>query len=158
MRSPLQLWRDAGARGFFTLNIIVGGNVLTALAHPILLGDVALRSIGPLFDSDVPSFLQNQFASLHIAAIAASYLSTAVVGLIGLYRRGLLHEAWVLVLTPIYWIFLSIAAWRGLFQLLREPYRWEKTEHGLALSSRIMSADNAVKNKTSNRAQFRGSV
>lgn len=155
MRSPLQLWRDAGARGFFTLNIIVGGNVLTALAHPVLLGGVALQVIAPIFDSDAPSFLQSKFASLHVATIAAGYLSTVFVGLIGLSRRGLLHEAWVLVLTPIYWIYLSIAAWRALFQLLREPYRREKTEHGLARSSRIVATRMAPKKTADVRAQFR---
>ena len=155
MRSPLRLWRDAGARSFFTLNIIVGGNVLTALAHPILLGDIALQTIRPLFDSGAPSFLNSQFASLHIATIVAGYFSTAIVGLIGLSRRGLLHEAWVLVLTPIYWIYLSIAAWRALFQLLREPYRWEKTEHGLARSSRIVATKLRPKNAAVVRRQFR---
>lgn len=137
MRSPLQLWRDTGARGFFTLNIIVGGNVLTALAHPILIGDILIGAAVAAYTGDAHTFFQTQFASLHIATIAAGYLSTVVVGVMGLARRRLLHESWVLLLTPLYWICLSIAAWRALFQLLREPYRWEKTEHGLARTSRI---------------------
>lgn len=137
MRSPLQLWRDTGARGFFTLNIIVGGNVLTALAHPILIGDIAIGAAVAAYTGDAHTFFQTQFASLHIATITAGYLSTVVVGVMGLARRRLLHESWVLLLTPLYWICLSIAAWRALFQLLREPYRWEKTEHGLARTSRI---------------------
>jgi hypothetical protein len=37
---------------------------------------------------------------------------------------------------PIYWLLLSFAAWRGLYQLLRDPFRWEKTEHGRARTSR----------------------
>lgn len=137
MRSPRQLWRDSGASGFFTLNILVGGNVLTALAHPILLGEFAFRLAMSAFDSSVPSFFTKPFIELYIAAIVAGYLSTAIIGLIGLARRGLLHEAWILVLTPVYWICLSIAAWRALYQLLTEPYHWEKTEHGLARSSRL---------------------
>jgi hypothetical protein len=32
---------------------------------------------------------------------------------------------------------LSLAAWRALFQLIFAPYVWEKTEHGLAKSSRL---------------------
>jgi hypothetical protein len=35
----------------------------------------------------------------------------------------------------MHWLLLSIAAWRALFQLLLDPYRWEKTEHGLARTS-----------------------
>ncbi len=155
MRSPIRLWRDAGARGFFTLNIIVGGNVLTALAHPALLADAILQATRPLFDYEAPSFLESQFASLYIATIGAGYLSTVVVGLIGLSRRGLLHEAWVLLLTPIYWIYLSIAAWRALFQLLREPHRWEKTEHGLARNSRVVAAKLANLRAVATQRQFR---
>jgi len=139
MRSPRQLWRDAGAGGFFTLNIIVGGNVLTALAHPLLLGEILARSVLSAFDSNVSPFFSKPFIELYLATIAAGYLTTVVIGLIGLARRGLLHEAWVLVLTPVYWLCLSIAAWRALYQLLTEPYHWEKTEHGLARTSRMTS-------------------
>ncbi len=139
MRSPRQLWRDAGPGGFFTLNIIVGGNVLTALAHPFLIGEILVRSVMSAFDSSVSSFFAKPFIELYLATIAAGYLTTIAIGLIGLARRGLLREAWVLVLTPVYWVCLSIAAWRALYQLLTEPYHWEKTEHGLARYSRMAS-------------------
>ena len=33
--------------------------------------------------------------------------------------------------SPIYWGLMSIAAYRGFFQLLTRPFYWEKTEHGL---------------------------
>jgi cellulose synthase/poly-beta-1,6-N-acetylglucosamine synthase-like glycosyltransferase len=137
MRSPMQFWSDAGARGFFTLNLLVGGNILTALTHPILMLGIFAELALALWEGTAPSFFQAQFAGLYFATIAAGYLSTAIVGLIGLSRRGLLHHAWVLVLTPLYWLCLSVAAWRALYQLLRDPYRWEKTEHGLAQSSRL---------------------
>ena len=42
----------------------------------------------------------------------------------------------MLVLTPLHWLLLSLAAWRALYQLAVAPYAWEKTEHGLAKSSR----------------------
>lgn len=136
MRSPLQFCRDAGARGFFTLNLLVGGNILTALTQPILMLGIFAEMALAFWEGTAPSFFQAQFAGLYFATIAAGYVSTAIVGLIGLSRRGLLHHAWVLLLTPLYWLCLSIAAWRALYQLLRDPYRWEKTEHGLAQSSR----------------------
>lgn len=139
MRSPRQLWRDAGAGGFFTLNIIVGGNVLTALAHPFLFGEILIRSVLNAFDGNISSFFAKPFIELYLAAIAAGYLTTIIIGLIGLAKRGLLREAWILTLTPVYWVCLSIAAWRALYQLFTEPYHWEKTEHGLARHSRLAS-------------------
>ncbi len=41
----------------------------------------------------------------------------------------------MLALTPLHWLLLSLAAWRALYQLAVSPYRWEKTEHGLAKTS-----------------------
>lgn len=144
MRSPRRFWRDAGPGGFFTLNLIVGGNVLTALAHPFLVGGItialAMSALG--YPS---SFLSGRFAAIHLAAIVLGYLTSMMVGLAGLARRGLLHASGVLLLMPFYWVCLSIAAWRALGQLLTEPHRWEKTEHGLAQSAWFTSRVRATK-------------
>ena len=132
MRDPRRLWREAGPRGLLTLNIIVGGNVLTALAYPILVIEVAAYLIAKGAGGAPGWFFSGWLAPLHIATIAAGFLSTVAIGLMGLARRGQLHLGWVLVATPLYWACLSIAAWRALYQLWRDPYHWEKTEHGLA--------------------------
>lgn len=149
MRSPRRLWRDAGPGGFFMLNIFVGGNVLTALAHPLLIGEILVRGAMSLVDDSVASFFAKPFIELYLAAIAAGYLTTMIIGLNGLAKRGLLAEAWIMLLTPVYWVCLSIAAWRALYQFLTEPYRWEKTEHGLARHSRIAAS---IRNQKTRRS------
>ena len=68
--------------------------------------------------------------------VVIGYLTSAFLGWHGLLRRGLLSSAWILLLTPVHWLLLSLAAWRALYQLAAAPYAWEKTEHGLAKSSR----------------------
>jgi hypothetical protein len=35
------------------------------------------------------------------------------------------------LLYPFYWVLHSIAAWRALVQLVRSPFHWEKTPHGI---------------------------
>ncbi|WP_082512579.1 glycosyltransferase [Afipia sp. Root123D2] len=144
MRAPRRLWGESGAKGFFALNLLVGGNVLTALAHPIFIGEMLVQTAMRAVDSNAASFLASQFAELHVATIAAGYLSTIVIGLMGLARRRLLREAWVLLLTPLYWLCLSLAAWRALYQFLTDPYRWEKTEHGSARRTHATIARPAV--------------
>jgi hypothetical protein len=37
---------------------------------------------------------------------------------------------------PLYFLLVSLAAWCGLVELIRAPNRWNKTEHGLARTSR----------------------
>lgn len=138
MRAPRRLWRESGLRGVLALNILVGGNVLTALACPFLFVELIACLLSNLTAAAPNGFLSGPLAPLHIATIAAGYLSTAVVGLMGLAYRGQLRSGWVLLLTPLYWLCLSVAAWRALYQLLREPYHWEKTEHGLARQPRTV--------------------
>lgn len=131
MRSPRRLWREAGPRGFLSLNVLVGGNVLTALTCPIFFIELAAHLASSALGNASTGFLAGPLAPLHVAAILSGYVSTVTVGLMGLGRRRQLRSSWVLLLTPIYWLCLSIAAWRALVQLYTEPYRWEKTEHGL---------------------------
>ena len=78
--------------------------------------------------------------SLHYTTLATGYVISGLIAGIGLARRGLIGCAWWLLLMPVYWLLLSVAAWRALFQLIRDPYAWEKTEHGLARSSRYNAA------------------
>ena len=47
-------------------------------------------------------------------------------------RRGWLGLVPYSLTTFGYWVLMSIAAWRGLWQLVREPHYWEKTQHGLS--------------------------
>ncbi|HEY0329032.1 MAG TPA: glycosyltransferase family 2 protein [Rhodopseudomonas sp.] len=129
MRRPQQLWRDAGAGGFFALNMLVGGSVLTALAHPVLLYELLAALLGP---ASAPPSWPDDAALLHGLTIAAGYGSTVAIGLLGLAQRGRLRRGWILALTPLYWVCLSIAAWRALLQFVWNPYHWEKTDHGLA--------------------------
>jgi hypothetical protein len=84
-------------------------------------------------------------APIFVTSLLSGYASTIVLDLIGLGRRGLLGSAWVLVLTPLHWLLLSLAAWRALFQLIYDPQRWEKTEHGMASTSRVAGSQQLPK-------------
>jgi hypothetical protein len=47
------------------------------------------------------------------------------------------------LLAPLYWVLHSIAAWRALEQLIRRPFMWEKTPHGLQGSEPAAAAASA---------------
>jgi cellulose synthase/poly-beta-1,6-N-acetylglucosamine synthase-like glycosyltransferase len=130
MRAPLASLRALGPGGFLVLQLVIGGNVLAALVYPVFLAVAAYRlAVGaPLFDAGL--------GGLHALTLLGGLATTIATGLLGLARRGLLASAWVVLLAPWHWLLLAAAAARAAYQLLRDPYRWEKTEHGLARSSR----------------------
>jgi len=39
------------------------------------------------------------------------------------------------LLMPIYWVLISIGAWKGFLQLFTNPFYWEKTIHGLTTAT-----------------------
>jgi cellulose synthase/poly-beta-1,6-N-acetylglucosamine synthase-like glycosyltransferase len=132
MRAPVRLWRELGPAGFWTFQLVVGGNVLAALVHPLFAAGLAYAcATNNGANLDV-------LLALYILNLISGYVSSAVLGWIGLSRRRLTGTAWILLLMPLHWLLLSWAAWRALYQLLSAPYRWEKTEHGLARHSRRM--------------------
>ena len=133
IRSPLHLARELGLPGFAVFQLLVGGTVLAALIHVLF----ATRLVWMLAAMPLDDAMARALLGFDAATLLSGYLISAALGLIGLARRRLLSCAWVLLLMPVYWLLLSLAAWRALFQLLRDPYRWEKTEHGLARTSRL---------------------
>ena len=132
MRSPRRLAQDIGLPGFFAFQLMVGGNVLAALVHPIFLAAFVIWAFG---DEMRPQ--SELMTALFGISLATGYATSALLGAIGLMRRRLIGAAWALPLIPLHWILLSVAAWRALYQSIADPYRWEKTDHGLARTSRL---------------------
>ena len=136
MRDPLLLFNQLGPRGFLAFQLLIGGTVLAALVHPIfalwLLKDAAF---GDLIAQSNSSIYVAQ-KSLVFLTLAGGYLASALLALVGLWRRGQLSSAWIVITIPIYWLLLSAAAWRAVWKLLSAPYQWEKTEHGIAARHR----------------------
>jgi len=136
MHSPLNLWRDLGPSGFLVFQMVVGGAVLAALVHGIFAAVLTWQLASGLFWSAKSGVFEMMFAGLYVTTLTSGYALSALLGFIGLSRRRALDSAWYLILTPFYWLMLSAAAWRAVFQLISAPYRWEKTRHGLARNSR----------------------
>ena len=136
MRQPVRLLRELSPPGAVAFQLFLACNVFAALIHPLFMAALCYNLISrPPLEAIAA---MGHEATVFIVTLLAGYASTVALDLVGLQRRRLLAHAWVLLLTPLYWFLLSLAAWRALFQLLLAPQLWEKTEHGLATSSRLL--------------------
>jgi cellulose synthase/poly-beta-1,6-N-acetylglucosamine synthase-like glycosyltransferase len=134
MRRPGRLVRELTPAGAIAFQLFLACNVLAALVHPFFLIALAAWLLG---GHSLQTAIALEAAPVFAATLVCGYLSTILLDVIGLRRRGLLVHAWILIFTPLHWLLLSLAAWRAVFQLLHDPQRWEKTEHGLARTSRL---------------------
>ena len=122
MRRPLRLVRELSATGALAFQLLLACNVLAALVHPLFMAMLCYELI---VRSPLDAFAaMGSGAALFFGTLLAGYVSTVLLNVVGLKRRRLLAHAWVLLLTPLYWFLLSLAAWRALIQLLFAPQFW----------------------------------
>jgi cellulose synthase/poly-beta-1,6-N-acetylglucosamine synthase-like glycosyltransferase len=127
MRDPSALLRRGGIRGFAAFQLFVGGSFFAALINPLLwlvfiankLGVVTLAALEPAGEIAV------------VSLIAGNALFTYLM-LLGTQRRGWHHLLPAGLTAFAYWLLISVAAYRGLWQLIFKPFYWEKTQHGLS--------------------------
>lgn len=133
-REPRQLYAQIGGTGLLSFMCLIGGGLISALMHPVFALMLALDiALGRTGSGSLASALLD---GMGIAVLVVGYGATALCTMVGMRHRRLPGMWRVLPLIPLYWLMLSAAAWRALFQLIAAPARWEKTEHGLARTSR----------------------
>jgi len=131
-RQPLRLLRELGPWGWFGAQALYGGGILSSLLYPLeVVILVAQTFMGyPLLSGET----YGEFALILLAVI--SLLTGLTVTLVHALLCAVVAKRWSLLpqvlLMPIYWLLISLAAYRAVIQLAREPFRWEKTEHGLS--------------------------
>ncbi len=143
MRQPLRIFRELGLVGFLAFQLIVGGNALVALLHPVLLVGFFVKLIAmALFGYDLTLGL---WISHYLLIATVGYSVSAYLGYLGLSHRGVPNKALILIWTPFHWLLLSVAAWIGAFELIGAPFHWRKTEHGLSPGEAKDSAVNRLR-------------
>lgn len=128
-RLPGQLYRDLGIFALIGFHLYSGGVLLSALVFPIFCAMLAFEiwSGGWLMAS--PSLMDNAFWAIGIFNIAAAYFGTVIATIVAAIRQGNAGLAFGAFAMPLYWLLISLAAYRALYQLMTSPHRWEKTEH-----------------------------
>ena len=129
MRDPLRLYRNAGFVGFFSFQLLVGGTFLSAVLNPLLLCVslwCALFGTGAEID-----FLSAPFFTAPLLALVVGNALYTYLAMLGPYQRGWLELSPYGLTAPAYWLLISCACYRGLWQLARRPWHWDKTRHGL---------------------------
>lgn len=128
MRDPLALVRELGFGSFLISQILFAGMVLSALAHPFLVVTGLVLVVDLALDRPSGAW-KSVLLTVDIVNVACGYLSFLLLGWQTLKLREKLGFWKVVLFTPVYWMMMSIAAWRAVWQLWHKPHLWEKTPH-----------------------------
>lgn len=134
-RKPVLALKQFGFWGFCSAMILSAGAVLSALVYPFGTGLFLISLlVTPAWTTETrwAAIWYSGSLTLFFSGLAAIFIPACVA----LHRRrlwGLLP--WV-PLLPFYYALVSAAAWRGVWELTMAPFRWNKTSHGHARTSR----------------------
>jgi hypothetical protein len=76
--------------------------------------------------------LRPPLASIALASLIGGNAIFTYVMMLGAVKRDWFHLAPYGLASFFYWLFISAAAYRGLWQLYSRPFYWEMTIHGLS--------------------------
>jgi len=130
MRDPARLVRDIGIPAFATFQLMVGGMLISALLHPLIFVFLWLGASAMLDapKDDLPLGVISLFV-MDFVNIIGSYLIFLGLGVGSMidHEKRLIGWRWALV--PLYWLMISVAAWRAAIELKTKPFHWNKTPH-----------------------------
>ena len=135
MRRPVRLVREMGLGPSIVFQVLIGGLILSSLAHPLILAYVGLISWQLFFQGAYHlGRLELTLFVLDIVNIFGSYAAFVALGRAGMtpQERAAIGRRWMW--TPVYWLLVSKAAWRAVIELRSNPFSWNKTSHRPAQS------------------------
>jgi cellulose synthase/poly-beta-1,6-N-acetylglucosamine synthase-like glycosyltransferase len=129
LRSPIEITKEMGVKGIFHLSAFVGATPILAVLNPVFWGLTIVWFVAH------PAFVLEIFpAPVYYLGLALWSFGNFVLWYLTILtarhtrQDGLTFAA---VLVPLYWIMMSIAATKAVWQLVVTPSFWEKTVHGL---------------------------
>ena len=133
-RDPGALAREAGGLGAANALAVIAGTVFGALIGPPLFFIALYQAIaGDLLFPQTAA--QRWLSGAALTLLLLGVISCVWPLLLGMKRRRMWYLAKYLPLLPVYYLLTTAAGWGALVELCRDPYSWNKTEHGLAQSS-----------------------
>lgn len=144
MRNPVKFYQKIGFRGFLGYLAMIFGTPFLPLINPIFWGllVVWLCTHAPWIQSLFPGVIY-YVAVIQLVVGNFIFVYMNLIGTYYVIRDCALKKqqpfSYSLIkfglLTPLYWILMSVAAYKALIQLFAKPYYWEKTYHGLTSTS-----------------------
>ena len=125
MRRPFAFMREVGLYRFVIYQALVMGIIVSSLLYPIMFIAIGTGAINSYLNET--GALANWVFAIDCLNLAMGFLSYHALGRSSPIGKSISGS--VLAWLPLYWLLISTAAWRGLWQLWVAPFLWEKTPH-----------------------------
>ena len=139
MRHPIELSKAMGLKGTFCFHFFIGAPPLLMLINPIVW--VITIAFYAAHASGFGWLFPEPIGTLATFNLFFANLLLVYFGVVAALKRRYLDLVPAGILQPLYWVLHSVAAYKALWQLVRNPHYWEKTEHGTSSVTKAHLAD-----------------
>jgi cellulose synthase/poly-beta-1,6-N-acetylglucosamine synthase-like glycosyltransferase len=130
MRRPGRLVSEMGPFPALVFQVLVGGLLLSSLAHPLVLGYLAAALWLLLMQGAyTPGPLGLTLFVIDMINIFGSYAIFIALGRAPMSNSERSAIGWRWFFVAPYWLLISTAAWRAIHELRNNPFLWNKTTH-----------------------------
>ena len=130
MRNPARLWRELGPKSWVWFQIVLGGGLISTLAHPWFYGMLVLDWVNGSLFPNLQSGPRAWFWWIGIINLFAAAAATILLAMLAVKRRGRSDLYFHALMSPLYWLPISVAGYRAIYEWIRAPFYWAKTPHG----------------------------
>ena len=128
-RRPLELVRDLGLWRALGFHALIGGFLLSVLLHPFFYIMVAMELAQPTPFAAAESTTGRLMIVAAVFNVFGGFTAALLMMCLGALRAGRVRLIGHVIWAPLYWLMISVAAYRALIQLFARPHYWEKTPH-----------------------------
>lgn len=133
MRKPVELWRTLGPTSFLRFTLLIPGTPVIACLNMLFWLIAAVWITGQ--PTVVAELFPGPIYYLALISLVVGNSSVIYMYLVAIREDDRSDLFGSVLLVPLYWVMMSVAAIKGMWQLLFNPSYWEKTFHGLSTSS-----------------------
>jgi len=130
MRRPFKTLRIMGPYGFLSLQFLIGGTPLSNLMNVVVW---AIFAITLLMGPDATNYMfPEPLYSVAMFNLIVGTIVIIILNMLAIIRRGWYGMSLFSIISPLYWLLMSFASYRALYQLITKPSQWDKTKHGVS--------------------------
>jgi cellulose synthase/poly-beta-1,6-N-acetylglucosamine synthase-like glycosyltransferase len=121
-RNVSQLFKILGSRNALYFEALLAGFILSPLLYAVSI----LMAAYSIYAFDLGHMV---LTAMNLMLYAMGYFCAIAMGLECANKMPMKDKIMIALSLPAYWLLLSVAAWRAVYQLMIKPHHWEKTPH-----------------------------
>lgn len=136
MRNPKDFTDNGKHYHLAAFQFIVGGKILSMFINPLMWCiTIAYFALRPWAGGFIESFFPSIVLYIGVFSFVFGNFLYLYYYMIACAKRGHYDLIKYVYLVPFYWLMMSFASWRAVYEMIVKPHYWAKTLHGLHLTS-----------------------